>query len=60
LDTVTLQILMSEESTAELDEHLNSTMSMLDSNGNLVYGIESNDPANFAIFAMTYYPLPEA
>lgn len=39
MDTLTLNILMSEEANKEIDEYINSKLSMLNASGGLIYGL---------------------
>lgn len=60
MDTVTLNILMSEEANKEIDEYLNSKISMMDADGSLIYGLSGNAAnVQMAMTFLTFNPLPE-
>ena len=58
-DTLGLNILMSDEATEDIKNYLESPISMVDANGNLVYGLNDGRIVKFTLFATSWHPLPE-
>ena len=59
LDALGLNILMSDEATEDIKKYLESPISMVDANGNLVYGLNDGRIVKFTLFATSWHPLPE-
>jgi len=51
---MTLQVLMADESTKELADYNESSMSMVNGDGDLTYGLKNNKINNFVFTAMSY------
>ena len=58
-DVLTLQILMSDEATQELDKYMESPISMVDANAKLTNGLVGSHSRLIAcqLFCCTYYDL---
>ena len=50
---------MSDEATEDVKNYLESPISMVDANGNLVYGLNDGRIVKFTLFATSWHPLPE-
>lgn len=58
-DVLSLSILMSNDATAELKNYFESSTSMVNSSGNLIYGLGSGRIVKFCMFATSYHQLSE-
>ena len=59
-DTLTLNILMSKEANQEIEDYINSKLSMLDASGGLIYGLDgSADNVKMAMTFLTFADLSE-
>lgn len=59
-DVLGLNILMSDEATKEIHDYLESPISMVDGNGQLVYGLNDGRIVKFALYATSWYSLDDA
>lgn len=48
---------MSDEATKEIESFMESPISMVDSSGNLVYGLAGGSCCKYQFYATTYHPL---
>lgn len=58
-DVLGLNILMSDEANEEINKFINSKTSLVDANGNLIYGLGDGRMCKFALTACTYYDVSE-
>lgn len=56
-DVLGLNILMSDEANKEVEQYMESPISMVDANGHLVYGLADGRLCRFALMATTYHSL---
>ncbi len=56
-DQLSLHILMSNEATDELSSFMDSPISMVSTNGNLIYGLASSKLVSYSLYAATYHPV---
>lgn len=48
---------MSDEANTEVANFMESTLSMVDANGHLIYGLADGRLCRFALMSTTYHPL---
>ena len=58
LDVLNLTILMSDEATEEINRYFQSPLSMVDANGELIWGLSAGRIVKYSLFATSYHPLP--
>lgn len=56
-DVLGLNVLLSDDANTEIQNFMNSSMSMVASNGNLIYGLSAGKIVKFCLFATSYYSL---
>lgn len=58
-DVLGLNILMSDEANKEIGEFLNSSLSMVDAAGKLVYGLSDSRLCKYNLYSTSYFPLED-
>lgn len=58
-DTLSLNILMSDDATEEQRAYADKPLSLVDANGNLIYGLNSCRVTKYQMFLTSWHPLPQ-
>ena len=58
-DTLSLNILMSDDATEEQRAYANKPLSLVDANGKLIYGLGSCRVTKYQMFLTSWHPLPQ-
>ena len=58
-DTLNLSVLMSDDATEEQRAYMEKPISLVDANGELVYGLGSCRVVKYQMFLTSWHPLPK-